>query len=181
MQIHLRDFIVRTGVCTKTGVVLAAAVAACASAPVRRDPQVTAAADERAHCGPGLAEDPRIFAPDRVTGGAPVVRSYRFGKSEREVLAGSEIAIAAQPGLTSAWITRNLLCHQAHRLLAEAAPASDDAYWLPGHVLEFGVEARGDVFLVSIYADDPEAARAVLARAQAFVARHGGAGAAPGS
>jgi len=146
-----------------------AAMAGCAGGPVRKDPIATAAATEQAHCGKGFAEDPRIFAPDLVTGVIPVMRSYRLGKSEREVLAGAEIAIPAQPGLTSEWITRSLICHQAEHLLGHAAQAPD-AYWLAGSWLEFGVHSRGDLFLVDIYAADPDAANAVLARSRALVA-----------
>ena len=94
-----------------------------------------------------------------------------------EVTQGSKIAIPAQPGLTTAWITRNLICHQAHHLLRRAAD-SQDAYWLPGAWLEFDVHSRGDLFLVDIYAADPEAANAVLTRSRAFVANRG---AAPGA
>lgn len=176
MQIKAKDSFVSSGAVTRSCVVVIAAGAAvaCAGAPVRNDPVAAAAATEQAHCGQGLAEDPRIFAPDVVAGVAPVMRSHRMGKSEPEVLAGVEIAIPAQPGLTTAWITRNLICHQAHQLLRQAAD-SQDAYWLPGAWLEFDVHSRGDVFLVDIYAADPDSANAVLTRSRAFVANRGAA------
>ena len=171
MQIKSKASFVSSGAVTRSCVAIAVG-AGCAGAPVRKDPVATAAATEQTHCGHGLAEDPRIFAPGLVTGIAPVMRSQRLGKSEREVLVGVEIAIPAQPGLTSEWITRNLICHQASHLLGHAA-ASQDAYWLPGTWLEFGVQSRGDLFLVDIYAADPDSANAILTRTRAFVA-HGG-------
>jgi len=161
------------------GVVIAAGATAvsCAGAPLHKDPVASAAAAEEAHCSKGLADEPRLFAPDLVTGVSPVMRSYRMGKAEREVLAGVELAIPAQPGLTSEWITRNLICHQAQHLLGHAGE-SQDAYWLPGTWLEFGVHSRGDLFLVDIYAADPASADAILTRTRAFVAHRG---AAPGA
>lgn len=154
-------------------IAVSAGAVSCAGAPVRKDVTTTAAASEQAHCGKGLEEDPRIFAPDVVTGVSPIMRSLRVGKSERQELAGAELGIRAQPGLTSEWITRNLICHQARRLLGHAKELHDDAYWLSGSWLEFAVRSQGDVFFVEIHAEDQEAANAVLARSRAFVANHG--------
>jgi len=151
-------------------VVVGAGAVACATAPVRPDPVATAAAAAaRAHCDKALVEDPRMFSPEVVSSVAPATRSYPFGKSERTVVVGAEIALPAQPGWTREWLTRNLICHQAHLLLGRASAPQDDAYWLPGRWLEFGVQSRGDAFVVEIDAPDPESADVVLTRSRALV------------
>ena len=172
MQLNFKDSIISNrGVAAACLVVaVGAGATACATAPVRPDPVATATAAEQAHCDKPLAEDPRIFSPEVVTSVSPLTRSYPFGKSERTVLAGSQIVIPAQPGWTAEWITRNLICHQADLLLGRASAPHDDAYWLPGRWLEFGVRSRGDAFVVEIDAPDPESANAVLARSRALLA-----------
>jgi len=150
-------------------------VASCGGAAVRRDPATTAAIAERTHCNGSAQDDPRIFTPDVAIGVAPVMKDQRLGKVDRQVLAGAELAIRAQPGLTSEWLDRSLICHQAHRVLGQVTAPEDDAYWLSGRWLDFAVRSRGDVFFVDIYAEDPEAANAVLERARAFVAHRGAA------
>lgn len=176
MPIKIEDAVIPRGAFMRSCAALitvGAVAVSCAGAPVRKDPAATAIAAEQVHCGNGFEEDQRIFAPDLVTGVSPVMRKYHVGRSAGEVLAGAALAIRAQPGLTSEWITRNLICHQAHRLLSHVDEPQDDAYWLSGSWLEFAVRSRGDLFFVEIHAADQDAAKAVLARTRTFVANRG--------
>jgi hypothetical protein len=94
-----------------------------------------------------------------------VTRHRSKGRDESR-LVGLEIRYAAPPGVTTAWLQRQLECHQAEVILGRAPAREDDPFVSPEEWLELAVGDGGSVLVVQIAAQSQETATASAERAR---------------
>jgi hypothetical protein len=154
----------------------AAATVGCASnAGPAKSPVAQAADMERTRCAADIDEkalEP-VLSGQAIEGVQPFYASVESAKSGMQSeIAGATIRVRALQGVTAEWLDRALECHSARRVLGripESATPSDP-FWLPGRAVDIDAQSARDGFLVAVRGSTTEDARAILARANGFVA-----------
>jgi hypothetical protein len=115
-------------------------------------PSTDAAAQPRAQ-GDGC------FAQHVVAEVQPQRGAFRFGQGTYETLVGARVYVPAEPGLTQAWLHRELLARASNPRPGAGCPLD-----LQG--IQLAVESAGPGFWVKIASADRKTAREVLRRAE---------------
>jgi hypothetical protein len=111
----------------------------------------------------------RLLARPEVLEVEPAVDVQRRTKGvPSSRVTGANLRFAAPPGVSSAWLQREIECHQAEVALGLASAADNDPYVLPNDWLEIQVHEKGSSFVVATRAGTREAAAAALDRAKRF-------------
>lgn len=118
---------------------------------------------------PADARSEQIFALSPSA--EPLVEADRSSKipgaTRRD---GARLTLAAPPGLTGAFLQRQLECHQTDVVLGLQGSRADDPFVLPEAWVNIRVFERGSSLVVELRAEQPEGAR-LVERAARFAAR----------
>lgn len=110
--------------------------------------------------------------PTQAEGAAPLLTYVHSGRSDGEArLRGAELRVRVQPGMTSEQLEHQISCHAAATVRGEEQSRADDPFSLPDGWVESSVRSDAGSFLVTLRPTNPERAKEVLDRAEAFVAR----------
>lgn len=156
-------------------VVLTSALVGCGGIPFL-SPDVRTPADRAREIEPkchGFGDDSAapLLSRSAIDSVEPAYSYVKSGPVDREArLRGARIHVRPLPGFSREAMDRSLECHEARVLLGRVPGAADDPYVLEGNWLDIDVDSEGDGFVVSILADDRDAAQRVLERAQRFAA-----------
>jgi hypothetical protein len=132
------------------------------------DVRFDAAALEHDRCDP-TPVDPRVYGAAVVQKVDPYYRYVMGGPNGREAhIAGAQLELRPLPGISAELLERGLMCRSAQVMLGHAEPAANEPYALADTWVKIDVSSGRGVFVVKLSAEDPERAREVLARAQAF-------------
>jgi hypothetical protein len=130
---------------------------------------------ERTRCGADL--DPKALEPlldgTAVDSVQPLYANVENAKSgAQSELQGATIRVRALQGVTAEWLDRALECHSAQRVLGRIPESSapNDPFWLPGRVVDIDAQSARDGFTVAVRGSTSDDARAILARANGFLA-----------
>jgi hypothetical protein len=154
---------------------LALALIACGGIPFL-SPDVRTPADRAREMEPkcqGFGEETTapLLARSAVDSVEPAYSHVQSGPADREArLRGARVHVRPLPGFSREAMDRSLRCHQSRVLLGRVPAGADDPYVLEGSWLDIDVDSEGDGFVVSVLADDIDAARRVLQGAQRFAA-----------
>jgi hypothetical protein len=154
---------------------LAFALTGCAGIPFL-SPDVRTPADRAREMEPkcqGFGEETAapLLARSAVDSVEPAYSHVQSGPADREArLRGARIHVRPLPGFSREAMDRSLRCHESRVLLGRVPAGADDPYVLEGSWLDIDVDSEGDGFVVSVLADDIDAARRVLQGAQRFAA-----------
>jgi hypothetical protein len=112
------------------------------------------------------------FSPNEAERADPLLTYGHRGRSDGEArLRGAELRVRVQPGMTAEWLEHEIACHAAKTALGQARARTDDPFFLPDGWVDTSVRSEAGTFLVTLRPRDPERAKEVLGRAEAFVAR----------
>ncbi len=106
---------------------------------------------------------------DDLVSVAKLETTAHSGKVTTPKLAGASVVVRAVPGLTQEYLQRTLDCHLARNAAMGFAMPGMAFCPLSVKGARASVESAGNGFRVEIRADDPDAAKEVLKRAQALV------------
>ncbi len=154
---------------------LAFVLTGCAGIPFL-SPDVRTPADRAREIEPkcqGFGEETAapLLARSAVDSVEPAYSHVQSGPADREArLRGARIHVRPLPGFSREAMDRSLRCHESRVLLGRVPAGADDPYVLEGTWLDIDVDSEGDGFVVSVLADDIDAARRVLQGAQHFAA-----------
>lgn len=118
----------------------------------------------------GIGATDRDMSPfvhgDDIASVAPLTEPGGNLKLPATEMKGAVVTFRAVPGMTAEWLQRLVDCHLARNsALGHVVPEMPDCPLVPKGV-SATVSSTGDGFRVSIRAEDPAAAREVLARAK---------------
>jgi hypothetical protein len=116
---------------------------------------LAAPSDSPTHC---------IFKEHRVTKVQPLHVTERYGRGSSERLAGAEVFVQAEPGLTAEWLQLSIQRHMARMGSAGMPNCALDA-----KDVRVSVESAGAGFAVKITGKDTTQAKEILRRAQLLV------------
>jgi hypothetical protein len=155
---------------TLSGGVLLSGCAAT-SATMQNDAARMAATLDRERCG-GSEPGSLPVDPHQAERAEPVFSHVHSGRNDSEArLRGAELRVHVQPGMTSEWLERQIACHEVKAALGEAQARADDPFLLPDGWVDSSVRSEAGSFLVTLRPKNPDRAKEVLGRAEAFVAR----------
>jgi sterol desaturase/sphingolipid hydroxylase (fatty acid hydroxylase superfamily) len=158
---------------------LALATFVCACGPVgsylapAKKPPREHARDVDDKCGGIMEDDVAPLMRRRGLESVETSTTSSLGPNGRvETPRGARIHVRPSAGLTRERIARGLECHEARVIIGRWTAQENEPWVLPQKWVDFEVAAEGDGFVVDVITDDPEDAKTVLARAQAFMAHH---------
>ena len=156
-------------------VALAVALSGCSGIPFL-SPDVRTAADHARDVEPkckGFGEEAAapLLSRSIVDSVDPAYSYVKSGPVDREArLRGARVHVKPMPGFSKESLERNVECHQARVVLQKVTAPSDDPYVLADTWLDIDVDSEGDGFVILVRADNIDAARRVLDKAQRFAA-----------
>jgi hypothetical protein len=156
-------------------VVLTCTLAGCGGIPFL-SPDMRTPADRAREIEPkcqGFGDETAapLLARSAIDSVEPAYSHVQSGPVSQEArLRGARIHVRPLPGLSREAMDRSLECHEARVMLGRVPPGADDPYVLEGSWLDIDVDSEGDGFVVSVLADNMDAARRVVERAQRFAA-----------
>jgi hypothetical protein len=110
-----------------------------------------------------------LLSPASFDSVEPAYSYVQGGPNDREArLRGARIHVKPLPGFSREAMARSLECHEARVTLGRVQAKTDDPYVLAGEWLDIDVDSVGDGFVVQVRANEFDAARRVLERAQRF-------------
>lgn len=126
--------------------------------------------DAEARACSGIDLDDRDISPfehrEDIVGVEPLTERSGKAPAVRAHDAGATVTFRAVPGMTAEWLQRVVDCHLARNsALGHSVPNMPDCPLVPKGA-QATVRSTGNGFAVAIRADDPDAAREILARAQ---------------
>jgi hypothetical protein len=152
------------------------AASEAARAPV--DPSSQATAFTQTRCT-GYADDAAVaeilngHAVENVT----PLYSGGVSKTSNARLIGAAFYVRPAAGETAEWLNRAIECHSARQTADRSASraGTNDPFFLPASSVQIRVQSAGDTFRIDVEGRTSEDARAILARASAFVRSSGAA------
>jgi hypothetical protein len=128
-----------------------------------------AALVDRNFCAAGEASSLPVD-PIQAEGVEPLYAYVHSGRNDSEArLQGAELRVRARPDISSEWLAHQIECHTAKALLGAEQARADDPFVVPSGWVDASVRFEGGSFVVALRPKDPDRAREVLARAEAFV------------
>jgi hypothetical protein len=152
-------------------IALASAAAGCSTG--MNTQQVTAQHAEvssRTKCDPQvLVQDRAVVDPTLVVSVAPLYSFEHSNEGTEWRLIGAEIRTRSPGPLSPAQVDRVLECHAARRALGRpVSPIAYDPYGETEGLLDIDVQSERDTYVVRLTTNNIDAARRVLAAANAY-------------
>ena len=122
----------------------------------------------------GVPQEDRDMSPfahvEDIRSVSPFREEVKVGKSVSQRIAGAEVVFRAVPGMTAEWLQRVVDCHLARNAaIGHSAAGSEMAHCpLTPRGAQSQVRSVGDGFAVTIRADDAEASKEILRRAESL-------------
>lgn len=122
----------------------------------------------------GVPEEDRDMSPfahrEDIRSVSPVREEVKIGKAATYRTAGAEIVFRAVPGMTVEWLQRVVDCHLARNAAIGHEMAAEEMAYCPltPRGAQASVRSVGDGFAVVIRADDDNASKEILRRAESL-------------